>query len=342
MRWWGLAAPVVAALVTVIVWATPAQASLALCNRTSYVLYAATAAQTGNAVAVKGWTRLAPGECKPAIAGDLVASAYFIHARTSLAHAGPARAWGGTASFCAREGDFALTTSPVANCDDDSFPLAFASVDTHHLRNWTMTLTEQPAIKTLTDAQLAGLKRLLGDNHLKVGAIDGKPDKDAAASLATFRTQMRIPPKASAADLFDALETDAMKITAPAGYTICNDGKSPLGAAIAQKNGADFISHGWWTIAAGACAKAITTALATDKVWLYAQHPTGKPVVAGNNAFCIANIAFDIQGRTRCKERGLQVAGFAETSTKGQSGHVVHIDDEGLLAPYAFHPGTAK
>jgi uncharacterized membrane protein len=341
MRWRGLAAPVVAALVAVIVGA-PAQASLAMCNRTSYVLYAATGAQSGTNVAVKGWTRLAPGECKPVIPGDLVASAYFIHARTSLAHSGPPRAWGGPASFCAREGTFALTTTPTTNCDGDSFPLGFAGVDTHHMRNWTMTLTESPAIKTLIDAQLAGLKRLLRDNHLKVGAIDGQPDKDAAASLATFRSQVRMPPKASAADLFDALETDAMKMTAPAGYTICNDGKSPLGAAIAQKGSADFVSHGWWTIAAGTCAKAITTALATDKIFLYAQLPTGKPVVTGSNEFCIANVAFDIQGRARCKERGLQIAGFAETATRGQSGHVAHIDDDGLLAPYAFHPGTAK
>lgn len=332
------AAPIVAALVI----ATPANASLSLCNRTSYVLYAATAAQSGIAVAVSGWTRLTPGECKMAIPGDLVAQAYFIHARTSLAHAGPARAWGGASSFCAREGNFALQTTPTANCDDDSFPLAFAGIDTHHMRNWTMTLTEQPAIKSLTDAQLAGLKRLLRDNHLKVGAIDGKPDKEAATSLETFRTQMRMPPKASGAELFDALETDAMKMTAPAGYTICNDGKNPLWAALAQKAKTDWISHGWWKIAAGACAKAITEPLATDKVWLYAQLPNGRPLVTGPNMFCIANIEFDIQDRVRCKERGLQMAGFAETATKGQSGYAVHIGDEGLLAPYAFHPGTSK
>jgi uncharacterized membrane protein len=336
MRGLRLAALLIAALVT----CAPAHASLNLCNRTSYVLYAATAAQTGASVAVKGWTRLAPGECRNAIAGDLVASAYYIHARTSLAHAGAPRAWGGNSSFCAREGDFALTTTPTANCDDDSFPLAFAAIDTHHMRSWTMTLTESPALRTLNDAQLAGLKRLLQDNHMKVGAIDAKPDKDAAASLATFRTQMRMPPNVNIPGLFDALETDAMKMTAPAGYTICNDSKAPLVAAIAQKAGADFISHGWWKIAGGACAKAITTPLATDKVWLFAQAANGKPVVGGNAPFCVANIAFDIQGRTRCKERGLQQAGFAETATKGQSGHAAHIDDDGLLAPYAFHPGT--
>ena len=339
MRWWGrIAAPFIAALVI----GPPAHASFNLCNRTSYVLYAATAAQSGVTVAVRGWTRFAPGECKTAIQGDLAAQAYFIHARTSLAHAGPSRAWGGASTFCAREGDFALSTANTANCDDDSFALGFAGVDTHHMRSWTMTLTESPAIKSLTDAQLAGLKRLLRDNHLKVGAIDGKPDKDAAASLAAFRSRTRMPPKASAAELFDALETDAMKMTAPAGYTICNDSRNPVWAALAQKTKADWISHGWWKIVAGTCAKAITEPLATDNVYLYAQLPNGHPLVTGQNMFCIANIEFDIQDRVRCKERGLAIAGFAATNTKGQSGYAVHIGDEGLLAPYAFHPGTSK
>lgn len=322
--------------------ATPADAALNLCNRTSYVIYAATASLSGTNVATKGWTRLAPGACKNALTEDLAAPAYYVYARTSLAHAGPSRAWGGTASFCVRDGDFAISAASAAACDDESFPLSFAQIDTHHMRSWTMTFTESAQLASLQDAELAGLKRLLRDNGLKVGAIDGRPDKDAAASLATFRARMRMPPKASAADLFDALETDAMKTTAPAGYAICNDSKAPLLAALGQQNAGKWASHGWWKVAPGSCAKAITTPLAADKIYLYAQHPDGRPIVRGPAAFCISNVAFDIPDRTRCKERGLQDAGFAETATKGLSGYAVHIGDEGLLAPYAFHPATSK
>lgn len=323
-------------------FATPAHAALNLCNRTSYVIYAATAAVSGPNAATKGWTRLPPGVCKAALQGDLTASAYYVYARTSLAHAGPSRAWGGTASFCVHDGDFALNAPSAANCDDESFPLSFAQIDTHHMRTWTMTFTESPLLSSLPGAELAGLKRLLRDNGLKVGPLDGNPDNTAAASLATFRARMRMPPGATAADLFDALETDAMKMTAPAGYAICNDSKAPLLAALGQQSAGKWLSHGWWKVAAGSCAKAITTPLAADKIYLYAQHPDGRPVVRGPDTFCISNVAFDIQDRTRCKERGLQEAGFAQTATKGLSGFAAHIGDEGLLAPYAFHPATSK
>jgi len=40
----------------------PAQAALTLCNRTSYILYAATSAVQGSRSETEGWTRVAPGE----------------------------------------------------------------------------------------------------------------------------------------------------------------------------------------------------------------------------------------------------------------------------------------
>ena len=43
--------------------AAPAHAALTLCNRTSYVLYAATAALNGQKGEASGWTRITPGDC---------------------------------------------------------------------------------------------------------------------------------------------------------------------------------------------------------------------------------------------------------------------------------------
>ena len=40
-----------------------------------------------------------------------------------------------------------------------------------------MDFDETPALTSLTAAQLAGVKRLLGDNGYKVGVIDGKPQQ---------------------------------------------------------------------------------------------------------------------------------------------------------------------
>src|SRR6185503_6637636 len=58
--------------------ASPAQAALKLCNRTSYVLYAATAAVSDRGSSVKGWTRIAPGDCQTARPERLSAQSYLV------------------------------------------------------------------------------------------------------------------------------------------------------------------------------------------------------------------------------------------------------------------------
>ncbi|HEX4179141.1 MAG TPA: DUF1036 domain-containing protein, partial [Rhizomicrobium sp.] len=64
----------------------PARAALTLCNRTSYILYAATSAIQSPKSDTEGWTRIAPGECQVARKERLSAETYLVHARTSIAH----------------------------------------------------------------------------------------------------------------------------------------------------------------------------------------------------------------------------------------------------------------
>ena len=84
----------------------PAQAALTLCDRTSYILYAATSAIQSPKTQTQGWTRIAPGECQVARKEQLSAETYLVHARTSLAHSGPPRAWGGAYPVCVKDADF--------------------------------------------------------------------------------------------------------------------------------------------------------------------------------------------------------------------------------------------
>ena len=44
----------------------PAHAALTLCNRTSYILYAATSAVQSPRSDTQGWTRIVPGDCQVA------------------------------------------------------------------------------------------------------------------------------------------------------------------------------------------------------------------------------------------------------------------------------------
>ena len=202
-----------------------------------------------------------------------------------------------------------------------------------------MTFDEAPPFNSLKDAETAGLKRLLRDQGTRIGAIDAKPDKAADAALAAFRKRLNMAPTASASDLFDALETEALKTTAPTGYSVCNDSAKPIAVAIGQQLGAKWVSRGWWAVAAGGCAKALPDPIAVDKIYLRAERPDGAPVVSGAAKFCVTNIEFEIEGREHCAQRGLNEAGFAETVTKGISGFAAHIGEHGLLAsPHAAMP----
>ncbi|MEI9995895.1 MAG: DUF1036 domain-containing protein [Rhizomicrobium sp.] len=315
--------------------ASPAQAAMNLCNRTSYVLYAATGAATGGGVNAQGWTRVAPGACRVVVAGDLAAASYYLYARSSQAHSGPTRAWGGDVQICVKDTNFTnrdAANAPVCQ-SDDFFQLPFATVDTHHLKSWTATFSESPALATLPQAQMAGLKRLLRDAGYRIGALDARPDKAADGALADFRKKLRMAPAASVGDVFDALETEALKTATPAGYAICNDTAKSVAAALGQRARNDWISHGWWKIAAGSCAKVMDDLRGVDSVFLFVTRINGPALVTGPAKFCTADIEFDIQSRTRCKERGLADTGFLETRVNGLNGYAAHVGENGLVRP---------
>lgn len=313
-------------------WAAPAEASLQLCNRTSYVLYAATAAITSPQSETRGWTRIAPGDCQAARGEALAAQNYLIYARSGLGHSGPQRAWGGNFPVCVRDSNFVLRQKVMESyCSgDDSYALPFAALDTHGKRNWTMTFDEAPAFPSLLAAQLAGARRLLRDNGYRIAATDAKPDPATSLALADFRKRMHFPATAGNAELFDMLEAQARKTATPAGYTVCNDGHDLLLVALGQTGKGPPATHGWWKIEAGACARAITTPLAADAVYLLAQKKNGAVVAGGPEKFCVTVVEFEIKGREHCAARGLGEAGFVRTATRNVSGYVAHIGDNGL------------
>jgi uncharacterized membrane protein len=298
------------------------------------VLYAATASAAASDALVQGWTRIVPGQCRAAIKDDLAASAYYLYARTSSAHASAAHAWGGNTNFCVKDTSFSLRQPLLsANCPvPDMFKLPFAAIATHHMRSWTTTFRETPDYDSMESAERAGLKRLLIDSGAKIDAFASGADKAVDTTLALFRKRMRLSDKASMADLFDALETEAMKTAAPIGYTVCNDTDKPVWAALGQKKGSVFVSRGWWTVAPGGCAKTITDSVANGKIYLRVEKANGVALVSGPEKFCVADIAFEIQGRERCAVRGLTEAGFAGTNTKVAPGFSAHVSADGLGA----------
>jgi len=310
----------------------PAMADLRICNRTSYVLQVATSTIVQNTESqTQGWIHIVPGDCTTTVKGPLNAASYLVYARSSLAHAGPARAWGGAFPVCVKNANFTLhqtATQPYCT-EPDTFALPFAPVNIKNRQDWTMALDDSPALPSLMAAQLAGVKRLLNDNGYKTGPIDGLPSKQTGAALAAFRKAMNFKPTDGNDVLFATLEKQALTKTAPQGYAVCNDTAEPLMAAIAE-SGAKPVSQGWWRISAKSCAQLMTKSLGGNPVYLLAQKLNGTVVVGGTEKFCTAPIAFEVQARADCARHGMSEAGFAPTAGHGAPGFVTHIGDGGI------------
>ena len=332
-------APAVVALALCAV-SHPANAALKLCNQTSYIVYAAIGSATKTELDARGWTRVAPGDCQTPIAGPLTAPAYFIYAHTAQAHSGPSRAWGGNVQICARDTNFVEKAKlPIRSCPgSDFYKMPFAVLDRHKLASWTTTFTESRAINSLPDAKRAGIDRLLEDLGYHV-RVPGERARDLA--LDDFHKRMKLAADASDADLFNALETEASKRAAPAGYTVCNDTDQPLWTAIALPTPKGVVTRGWWQVAAGACARLITDPLKTDRVSLFAQHKDKRIVVSGPMKHCVSDTEFEFPQKTACSGKGLSQRGFAITNTHGKTGYVAHVSDRGLLAPANAHAAGA-
>ncbi len=323
--------------------AAPASATVTLCNQTTYILYTALGYQTGAQAVTQGWNRVVPGDCAPARMAMPPAKFFFLAAKSSRAHSGPSHVWGGPLHYCVKDTDFNLKTPLGAQAcgTDDAFLMPFSPVNTGGAANWTTTLTESSRIASLEVARAIGIARLLSDIGYKITPNKGTSNTSFDDALKSFRAKMRLPANASTADLFDALETEALKKTAPAGYSVCNDSNADIWAALGLKQGNDFLSRGWWKVAPGACARAIVAPLATDTIWLQIQGAGHKVLVGGPEKFCSTDVEFENHDRGKCKMHGLSETGFAATNTKGVTGYAAHIGNNGLL-PAAAQAFTSK
>jgi uncharacterized membrane protein len=305
----------------------PAHAALTVCNQTSYVLYAAIGYQEKTDAITQGWARIIPAKCANIYPRPLTSPAYYLYAKSSQAHSGPARAWGGKVRLCAKTTNFVLHEPLIMDtCPGDSFIMPFSRVQTHGRKNWSMTLTESAQLSSFDLARQAGIVRLLIDSGYKI-----TDSKSAEAALKDFYRRMKLNEHASNADLFDALETVALKSAAPMGYSICNDSSSQIYAAIGMRNGKDWVSRGWWKVDPGGCARALTQPLFYDKIYLLAQGHDNTRLVSGPEKFCVADVEYETSQRQNCASRGLSEAGFAVTLTKGLSGYAAHVGNNGLL-----------
>ncbi|MGE3142593.1 MAG: DUF1036 domain-containing protein, partial [Hyphomonadaceae bacterium] len=198
-----------------------APAGWSLCNETSYVLEAASGRPDGHAIMVQGWVRLRPGECKLAVAAPLARGVHYIYARTSPAHRGGRRQWGGDAKLCVDPNRPFTIENPPQCAPMGLEERQFRRVQINRRESWRTSFAEAEPY-TLARARAAGLQRLLGDAGYEAReGRSGVDPREIAAAIAQFRASARLAPTTSEDGLIDALELAARRRATQLGLTLC-------------------------------------------------------------------------------------------------------------------------
>ncbi len=133
--------------------ATPANAKLNLCNRTSYVTDIAAGIKRGAAVSTRGWFRIDPGQSRCVIDEEphnegLV----YVHARTLPFYGKPPEPGCAHGKFCTGDQTFA-----IANPHGCSSPVPFTTIKPTDADKGPSTVLAEKAEYDYTQARLAGI-----------------------------------------------------------------------------------------------------------------------------------------------------------------------------------------
>ncbi len=303
-----------------------------ICNETSYVLEAATGRPDGRAIQVQGWTRLRPGECRLTVGAPLARGTHYLYARTSTAHRGGRRQWGGDAILCVDPtSQFQIENPP--RCTEAYEERRFRRVQINKRDSWRTSFSEATPY-TLARARQMGLQRLLNDAgyDLREGRRGADPRRIAQA-IAQFRASARLAPNATEEQLIDALALAASRRAQQVGLTLCNRTRSRVWTAVGRRRGEGWESRGWWPLNPNACVRTIDEELIQDRYYVYAsmETPEGPRFLTSGEPFCTSPARFAIIGRTRCDQRYYQTALFAPIRVRDRQGLVVEFEERDFL-----------
>lgn len=307
-----------------------------VCNETSYVLEAATGRPDGRAIVVQGWQRLRPGECRIVVSAPLARGTHYLYARSSSAHRGGRRQWGGDARLCIDpSGSFTIENPP--NCATMSLEeRRFRRVQINKRDTWRTSFSEATPY-TIARARQAGLQRLLEDAgfDLREGRRGADPRRIAQA-IAQFRQTAHLPPNASETQLIDALETAAQRRAQQVGLTLCNRTRGRIWTAVGRRRGEGWESRGWWPLNPGGCVRTIDEVLIQEVYFVHAALETNEGprlLAAGGEPFCTSGARFAIIGREECEARYYDEQIFTPISARNRTGLVVDFEERDFLPP---------
>ncbi len=287
-----------------------------VCNETSFIIETASGRYEGQGIVVDGWKRLRPGACELLLEGALNPGIHYLFGRSSLAHRGGRRIWGGDSKLCIDPtGSFSVETLPdctVMGLEEREFrPVLIES------RNrWRTTFTETET-RTLEQASAAGVQRLLDNAGVYSGRIDGHLGRQTRAAIGDFLTSKGLNANTSDGDLMDILEQAAVERSRNVGLTFCNRTDNRIWSAMARRRGEGWESRGWWLLEAGGCARVIDEPLLQAEHFAYAEMEAGEGQVRtlrrGSDPFCVSRSKFAITGREACEAAAFRTGQFVAT-----------------------------
>jgi len=289
-----------------------------VCNETSYIIEAATGHYEGQGVVVDGWTRLRPGACEIVKKGPLERGVHYLYGRSSLAHRGGRRVWGGKYPLCIDPtGSFSVENIP--NCAVMGLEAReFRPVLIENGSRWKTTLTETQK-RTIDEASAAGVQRLLEDAGVYSGRIDGNLGPKTRSAIGRFLRDNKLSKSTSDADLMDILEQAAIDRSRNVGLTFCNRTDKRIWSAMARRRGEDWESRGWWLLEAGGCARVIDEPLLQSELFAFAEMETDtggiRRLRRGTDSFCVSGAKFAISGRENCEDSAYRSGDFVATES---------------------------
>lgn len=305
-----------------------------LCNRTSYVVEAATGRPDGADVIVEGWTRIRPGQCEIALPGPLKPGVYFVFARSSKAHRGGQRDWSGAAPLCVdSNGSFAVENpSSCQSMGLEQRNFTAVRID----RGASMSFKETDLYdKANQSPQNAGIQRLLNDAGIFQDVVDGYLGRESRAAINAFLAERKLPLTTTQAELIDVLEDVANRRARQVGMELCNRTGNRILAGIARSRPDGLESRGWWMIDANMCVRAVDESLITAPHYVFAEMTTDAGVRRLKNAatvFCTSRAQFAIVGNQNCEGRRYRSEKFVETSPP-EEGKLVYEFFETAFGP---------
>lgn len=114
---------------------------------------------------------------------------------------------------------------------------------------------------------------------------------------------------------------------AQAAFNVCNRTAHDVSVAFGRFDGTEWLSEGWWPIAARHCTAILPGRLVARYYYLYASDG-GAGLWSGSHGFCVKPSGkFQIIGRAKCAEHGYDRKSFFEVDTGSNPDWVQSLSD---------------